>query len=82
MLCSHQKETRKLSGERDNARNSARGTQARKAAHGLNGQHQDVDRTLRERVYQNDKGQGINGESTSMVWLTLGSRTSKEQNRT
>jgi len=58
MLCSHQKETRKLSGERDNARNSARGTQARKAAHGLNGQHQDVDRTLRERVYQNDKGQG------------------------
>ena len=25
---------------------------------------------------------GINGESTSMVWPTLGSRTAKEQNRT
>jgi len=24
----------------------------------------------------------INGESTSMVWPTLGSRTAKEQNRT
>jgi len=25
---------------------------------------------------------GINGESSSMVWPTLGSRTAKEQNRT
>ena len=33
-----------------NARNSARCTQARKATHGLDGQHQDVDRTLRGRV--------------------------------
>jgi len=52
--------------------------QARKATHGLDGQHQDVDRTLRGRVSQNV---GINGESTSMVWPTLGSRTAKEQNR-
>ena len=46
----------------------------------LDGQHQDVDRTLRGRVNQNDRG--INGESklTSMVWPTLGSRTPKEQN--
>jgi len=29
--------------------------QARKATHGLDGQHQDVDRTLRGRVSQNDK---------------------------
>ena len=28
------------------------------------------------------KRTGINGESTSMVWPTLGSRTAKEQNRT
>ena len=31
--------------ERDNARNNAGCTQARKATHGLDGQHQDVDRT-------------------------------------
>jgi len=47
-------ETRKLPGERDNARNNARCTQARKATHGLDGQHQDVDRTLRCRVNKNE----------------------------
>jgi len=41
---------RKLAGERDNARNNARCTQARKTTHGLDGQHQDVGRTLRGRV--------------------------------
>jgi len=46
------KETRELRGERDNARNNARCTQARKTTHGLDGQ-QDVDRTLRGRVDQN-----------------------------
>ena len=44
--------------ERDNARNIARCTKARKATHGLDGQHQDVDRTLLGRVSQNDRGQG------------------------
>jgi len=39
-------------------KNNARCTQARKATHGLGVQHQDVDRTLRERVNQNDRGQG------------------------
>ena len=48
---------KELSGERDNARNNARCTQARKTTHGLDGQHQDVDRTPRGRVSQNDKGQ-------------------------
>jgi len=37
--------------------NNARCTQARKTTHGLDGQHQDVDRTPRERVNQNDRGQ-------------------------
>ena len=46
-----------MPGERDNARNNARCTQARKATHGLDGQHQDVDRTPRGRVNQNDTGQ-------------------------
>jgi len=41
-----------------NARNNARCTQARKTTHGLGGQHQDVDRTLRGTVRQNDRGQG------------------------
>jgi len=35
---------------RNNARNNARCTQARKTTHGLDGQHQDVDRTLRGRI--------------------------------
>jgi len=50
--------TRELRGERDDARNNARCTKARKATHGLDGQHQDVDRTLHGRVNQNDRGQG------------------------
>ena len=58
ILWSHNEETRELPGERDNTRNNARWTKARKATHGLDGQHQDVDRTLRGRVNQNDRGQG------------------------
>ena len=42
------------------------------------GQHHDVDRTPRGRVNQNDRE---SGESASMVWPTLGSRTAKELNR-
>ena len=38
--------------------NCARCTQARKATHGLDGQHQDVDRIPSGRVNQNDRGQG------------------------
>ena len=58
ILWSHHEETRELPGERDNARNNARCTKARKATHDLDGQHQDVDRTLHGRVNQNDRGQG------------------------
>ena len=58
ILWSHQEETRELPGERDNARNNARCTQARKTTHDLDGQHQDVDRTPRGRVNENDRGQG------------------------
>jgi len=43
MLWSHHEETRELPGERDNARNNARCTKARKTTHGLDGQHQDVE---------------------------------------
>jgi len=39
-----------MPGERDNARNNVRCTKARKATHGLDGQHQDVGRTLRSAV--------------------------------
>jgi len=48
-----------LSGERDNARNNARCMQARKTMHGLDEQHQDVDRTPRGRVNQNDRDKWI-----------------------
>jgi len=51
-------ETRELPGERENVRNNSRCMQARKAMHGLDRQHQDVDRTLRGRVSQNDRGHG------------------------
>jgi len=57
ILWSHHEETRELPGERDNARNNARCTQVRKTTHGLDGQHQDVDRTPRGRVNQKDRGQ-------------------------
>ena len=43
--------------KRDNARNNVRCTQARKTTHGLDGQHQHVDRTTRERDNQKDSGQ-------------------------
>jgi len=51
------KETRELPGDRDNARNNARCTQARRTMHNLDGQHQYADRTPHERVNQNDRGQ-------------------------
>jgi len=54
----HHEETRELPGEKDDARNNARCTKARKATHGLDGQLQDVDRTVSGRVSQNDRGQG------------------------
>ena len=59
ILWSDHEETRELPGERDNARNNARCTQARKATHGLDGQHQDMDRTrtAHGRVNQNDRRQ-------------------------
>jgi len=57
ILWSRHEETRELPGEKDNARNNDRCTQARKTTHGLDGQHQDVDRTPRERVNKNDRGQ-------------------------
>jgi len=73
ILWSHHEETKELPGERDNARNNARCTQVRKTTHGwmLDGQHQNIDRTSCGRVSEN-------GESASMVWPTLGSRTAKE----
>jgi len=70
-----------LPGERDNARNNARCTQARKATHGLDGQHQDVDRTpVEDSIRMTEDGN--KWRKYSMVWPTLGSRTAKEQNRT
>ena len=47
ILRSHREETRELPGERHNARNNATRTQAWKATHGLDRQHQDVDRIPR-----------------------------------
>jgi len=40
---SHHEETRELPGKNDNAKNNAKCTKARRATHGLDGQHQDVD---------------------------------------
>ena len=57
ILWSHHEETKELPGEKDNARNNARCTQAGKTTHGLDRQHQHVDRTRRGRVNKNDIGQ-------------------------
>jgi len=70
-----------LPGERNNARNNARCTHVRKTTHGLDRQHQVVDRTLWKSQSEWQRIE-INGENTSMVWPTLGSRTAMEQNRT
>jgi len=43
--------------KKNNARYNARCTQAKKTTHGLDGQHQDMDRTPHGRVNQNDRGQ-------------------------
>jgi len=60
ILWSHHEEIRELPGERDNARNNVRCTQARKTTHGLDGQYQYVDGTPRGRVNPNDKRTEIN----------------------
>jgi len=49
-------ETRELPGERNNIRNTARCTQARKTTHGMDRQHQDMDRTPSGKVNQNETG--------------------------
>ena len=67
MLRSHHEETRELPGERDNATKTARCTQARETTHGLDGQHQDVDRTSRGRVSQNDRDKWIKSCGNSRI---------------
>ena len=57
ILRSHHEETKELPGERDDARSNARCTRVRKITHGLDEQRQYVDRTIRKRVNQNDRGQ-------------------------
>jgi len=47
----------KLPDEKDNARNNARCTKAKKTMHGLDWPHRYVERTHRGRVNQNDTGQ-------------------------
>jgi len=68
---------------RDNARNNARCTQARKTTHGLDGQHQNVDRTaLEESVRMSEDGDKwrkyVHGGANPRI--EDGERT--EQNRT
>ena len=47
-----------LPGERDNATDNVGCTQARKTMHGLDGQHQHMDRTPRGRVSQTQNNRG------------------------
>jgi len=80
IIWSQHEKTRKFPGERDNARNNARCTKARKATHGLDGQHQDVDRTPVEESIRMTEDADI---EEVRQWCgqppTLGSRTAKEQ---
>jgi len=72
ILWSHHEETWELPGERDNARNSARRRGRRRTA------WMDNIKTWTELPVEESRTE-INGESTFMVWPTLGSRTAKEQ---
>jgi len=54
--------------------------QARNTMHGLDGQHQDVDRTLRGRVSQNDRGQGY--MEKVLPWCGQPSDRGRLKNRT
>jgi len=82
VLWPHHEETRELPWERDNARNNARCTQARKtkARPGWTSSRRGQDSPWKSQSeWQRTE---TNGESTSMMWPTLGSRTAKEPNRT
>ena len=63
ILWSHHEETRELSGERDNARNNARCTQARTTSRP--GQSEEEEESVRMRDHREI------GESTSVVWPSL-----------
>ena len=63
----HHEETRKLPGERNNARNNARCAQARKTMHSLDGQHQDVEESIR-MTEERDKGiKYVHGEANPRI---------------
>ena len=63
ILWSHHEETRELPGERDNARNNARCTQARTTSRP--GQSEEEEESVRMRDHREI------GESTSVVWPSL-----------
>jgi len=66
-------------GERDNARNKARCTQARKTTQEPGWTTSTLRQDSRWKSQSEWQRTGINGESTSMVWPTLRLRTVKEQ---
>jgi len=70
---------RELHGERDSSRNNVRCKQAMKTTHDRNGQHQYMDRTPKWKSQSEWQRTEINGETSSMVWPTLGSRMAKNR---
>ena len=76
ILRSHHEETRELPGERDNARNNEEDHARPQWTTWRRGQDSPW------KSQSEWQRTGINRESTSMVWPTLGSRTAEEQNRT
>ena len=83
ILWSHHEETRELPGERDNARKEQCQVQEGEEGHARPGW--TTSRRGQDSPWKSQsewQRTGINGESTSMVWPTLGSGTAKEQNRT
>ena len=77
MPWSHHEETSELPGETDNVRC----TQARKSTHGLDGQHQDMDRTPVEESVTMTEDRDKWRKYVHGVANCLGSRTAKK-NRT
>ena len=76
---SHHEETRELPGQRDNA-----GTMpgARRRGRPRTAMMDNIKTWTGLPVEESIRITEINGESTSVAWPTVGSRTAKEQNRT
>ena len=83
ILWSHHEETRELSVERDNARNNARCSQARKTTHGLDDNVKTwTGLPVKESIRMTEDRDKWRKYIYGVAWSTLRSRTTAKENRT